>query len=87
MPEWISPDWHDSIVGCMKCQAACPHNAKLIDLVDERICFDEKETGLILDGSVFDNLPIETKEKISYAGMESYYNVLPRNIKLLIDKE
>ncbi|MEA4847954.1 MAG: 4Fe-4S double cluster binding domain-containing protein [Clostridiaceae bacterium] len=83
MPEWISPLWHNSIVGCMKCQEACPHNAKLTDLVDERICFDEKETEMILDGSAFDNLPLETRRKISHSGMEEYYNVLPRNIRLL----
>ena len=86
IPEWISPDWHDSIVGCMKCQAACPHNTKLIDLVDERICFDEIETGMIMDGSIYNSLPIETRNKIYNAGMESYYNVLPRNIRLLINR-
>lgn len=83
MPEWISPLWHNSIVGCMKCQEVCPHNAKLIDLVDEKICFNEKETGLILGGSSFNDLPTETKNKIVHIGMESYYNVLPRNVRLL----
>ena len=86
IPEWINPDWHDSIVGCMKCQAACPQNNKLLDKVDERISFNEKETEMILDGSEFNNLPGETRNKLSNAGMESYYNVLPRNIHLLIDK-
>lgn len=86
MPVWINPQWHDSLVGCMKCQAACPHNAKLIDMVDESIYFDEKETGMIMDGCTFDSLPADTRNKIYRAGMESYYNVLPRNIHLLIDK-
>ncbi len=86
IPEWINHEWHDSMVGCMKCQYACPHNKKLIDLVDERINFDEKETGMILGGNTFESLPIETRDKISYMGMESYYNVLPRNIRLLMNK-
>jgi epoxyqueuosine reductase len=85
IPEWINSDWHDSIVGCMKCQIACPQNNKLLDIVDERLTFDEKETEMILDGSNFSSLPVETQNKISYAGMESYYNVLPRNIRLLLD--
>lgn len=87
IPEWINPDWHDSIVGCMKCQAACPQNTKLIELVDERICFSKKETELILNESTFNDLPAGTRNKISYAGMEPYYNVLPRNIRLLINNK
>ncbi|HWQ29561.1 MAG TPA: 4Fe-4S double cluster binding domain-containing protein [Negativicutes bacterium] len=83
IPEWINPQWHNSLVGCMKCQAACPHNAKLIDKVDEKICFDEVETGLILGGSTFDSLPEETRRKLVHIGMESYYDVLARNIRLL----
>lgn len=83
IPERINPQWHNSLVGCMKCQTACPHNAKLIDKVDERICFDEAETGLILGGSAFDSLPEVTRRKLIHIGMESYYDVLARNIRLL----
>lgn len=86
IPEWVKPDWHDSIVGCMRCQTVCPQNMELVDLVDEIIFFEEKETEMILGGSAINNLPIETKNKIFNAGMEPYYNVLPRNIRLLMDK-
>lgn len=86
IPDWINPQWHDSIVGCMKCQGICPHNRKLVDLIDERISFDAKETEMIFDGSSFESLQPETRSKISNAGLESYYSVLPRNIKLLKDK-
>ncbi|HWR62731.1 MAG TPA: 4Fe-4S double cluster binding domain-containing protein [Clostridia bacterium] len=83
IPGWISPGWHDSIVGCMKCQAACPHNSKLLGQVEERIRFDREETGLILAGKSFDSLPEATRDKIVHMGMDSYYDVLPRNICLL----
>ena len=83
IPEWISPGWHDSLLGCMKCQAACPHNAKLIDKVEERICFDENETEMILNAKPFDSLMKATRDKIEYIGMGSCYNVIPRNIRLL----
>ena len=86
IPEWVGPDSHNSIVGCMKCQAVCPHNKELIDFVDERICFSEKETKMILDGNTLDNLPLETRNKISFIGMEPYLCVLPRNIHLIMDK-
>ena len=86
MPQWINPDWHDSIVGCMKCQTACPQNKELLDMVDERISFSERETEMILNECEFANLPIEARNKLIYAGMESYYNVLPRNLRLLINR-
>lgn len=85
IPDWVSPKWHDSLVGCMKCQAVCPHNKKLVGLVDERICFSEEETAMLLGGSSFGSLPAETRDKISHMGMEDYYEVLPRNIRLLIN--
>ncbi len=25
-PNWIKPEWHNCIVGCIRCQAACPEN-------------------------------------------------------------
>jgi epoxyqueuosine reductase len=86
IPEWIKPDWHNSIIGCMKCQTACPQNNMLLDNVDKRIYFDENETKMILGGSQLNELPEETRNKITFAGMDSYYSVLPRNLRLLIDK-
>ncbi len=83
IPGWMDPGCHNAIVGCMKCQSACPHNAGLIDMTDEEIFFDTLETHLILDGAEFGSLPAETRSKISSIGMEPYYSLLPRNINLL----
>lgn len=87
IPEWINSSWHNSIVGCMKCQDFCPHNKILIDSIDERIYFNEEETKQILDESAFTSLPLETRNKITNIGMEDYLNVLPRNIRLLMDRK
>ena len=84
MPEWVQPDWHDSLIGCMKCQEVCPHNQNRLNVIDERISFDEEETAMILNGRSFDSLPYETKGKITASGMEGYYHVLPRNLRLLM---
>jgi len=85
MPDWIKPDWHNSVIGCMKCQAACPHNSSFIDMVDERIFFNAEESKLVLNGCAFDNLPQEARNKLSNSGLEDYYHVLPRNMRLLMD--
>jgi epoxyqueuosine reductase len=86
IPEWIKPEWHDSIVGCMKCQEVCPQNRRFIGTIEEKIHFDAKETEMILRGNSFENLSQETRNKLSHAGLESYYGVLPRNIRLLMKK-
>ncbi len=83
IPQWIRPNLHNAIVGCMKCQIDCPHNKKFTDFVDDKIFFNEKETELILGGTDFSSLPQETRSKITYIGMEPYYHILPRNIRLI----
>lgn len=85
IPEVISPDWHNAVVGCMKCQAVCPQNRKYVDQIDKRVHFNERETELFLSGSTYDNLPLETRNKISSINMEEYYEILPRNISLLLN--
>ncbi|KPU46005.1 epoxyqueuosine reductase [Oxobacter pfennigii] len=83
IPEWVNADWHNAVVGCMRCQDVCPHNKDRINLVEDRICFSEKETEMILDGKDFESLPEEMRNKISFMGMESYLHILPRNIRLI----
>jgi epoxyqueuosine reductase len=29
-PKWMDPSWHNCIVGCMRCQRACPQNKEII---------------------------------------------------------
>lgn len=84
IPEWFNPDWHNSLIGCMRCQTACPHNRKLIDEVEERVFFDRKETSMILGGIAYENLPEKTRSKLYHTGLKPYYHILPRNIRLLM---
>jgi len=66
-------------------EAACPHNSRFINMVDERIFFNDEESELILNGRAFDNLPQETRNKIPNSGLEDYYHILTRNMRLLMD--
>lgn len=86
IPDWIQPQWHNSIVGCMECQNSCPHNRELLSLVDKNIIFNEAESAMILNKTLFEELPGETKLKLHELGMSEYYNVLSRNMKLLLDR-
>jgi epoxyqueuosine reductase len=83
-PEWIDPAWHNSLIGCMKCQLVCPVNKRFIKWVEEGEAFNEVETELILDGVPLDRIPPETAHKLNRGYMLEYLDVLPRNLRALL---
>jgi len=83
-PEWVVPAWHNSLVGCMKCQLACPVNTPFIKWVEDGEDFDEAETALILSGVPLDRVPPETVHKLKHCYMDEYLDVLPRNLRALL---
>jgi epoxyqueuosine reductase len=82
-PGWIEPGWHNSLIGCMKCQLVCPVNKPFAGWVEDGETFNEAETDLILNGVPLDRLPPETADKLNRSYME-YLDVLPRNLRALI---
>jgi epoxyqueuosine reductase len=85
-PEWLSPAWHNSLVGCMICQKVCPANKEFVKWIEAGAAFDHEETTLILDGIADDQLPLETLEKLKELEIMEYYKVLSRNLKGLFEK-
>jgi epoxyqueuosine reductase len=83
-PEWIDPAWHNSLIGCMKCQLVCPVNKRFIKWVEEGEAFNETESELILNGVSLDQIPPKTAHKLSHGYMLDYLNVLPRNLRALL---
>ena len=83
-PEWIDPAWHNSLVGCMKCQIVCPLNKPFAKWVEEGETFNQAETDSILNGVPLDRLPPETAHKLNRSHMAEYLDVLPRNLRILL---
>jgi len=83
-PEWIDPAWHNSLIGCMKCQLVCPANKRFIKWVEEGEDFNEAETELILSGVPLGRIPPETAHKLKRCYMHEYLDVLPRNFRALL---
>jgi len=78
-PEWIDPAWHNSLVGCMRCQLVCPVNKPFVNWVEDGQDFDEAETELMLDGipgCVAQELP-GSLEVITCSGGADWHD--PRN--------
>jgi epoxyqueuosine reductase len=83
-PEWVDPAWHNSLVGCMRCQLVCPVNKQFVKWVEEGEDFTEAETELILNGVPLDRIPPETVDKLNRCYMLEYLDVLPRNLRALM---
>jgi epoxyqueuosine reductase len=83
-PGWIQPAWHNSLIGCMKCQLVCPVNKSFVNWVEDGEVFDEAETELILNGVPLDGLPAETARKLDRIYMAEDLDLLPRNLRVLL---
>jgi len=83
-PEWIDPAWHNSLVGCTRCQLVCPVNKPFTSWVEDGEDFDEAETELILNKVPVDRLPPETVHKLNRCYMMEYLDLLPRNFRALL---
>ncbi len=86
-PEWVDESAHNSVVGCTRCQLVCPVNRQYINDISETIEFTEEETGLLLSGVKFEQLPEELAQKIDKLNMRDYLSALPRNLSVLFSRE
>jgi epoxyqueuosine reductase len=85
-PDWVLPHWHNALVGCMLCQVACPVDKANLDKIIGGPRFTEEETGLLLQKTPVEKLPEETRQKLADIAFDEDYNILARNLEVLINK-
>ena len=83
-PDWVDPAWHNCLVGCMRCQRACPENKEVRDWVVGDEVFSEAETRLLLDGVTPEHLPPETLAKLERLDLMELLEIVPRNLTALL---
>lgn len=83
-PDWIKPSWHNCIIGCIRCQAACPENKQFLQSVGETAEFNEAETKLLLKRVPLQQIPASTMEKMKLLSLTDYFDALPRNLCALL---
>jgi epoxyqueuosine reductase len=83
-PKWLKPEWHNCIVGCIRCQAVCPENKPFLNVIGETAEFTEEETKLLLSAIPLEQLPVETVSKMKILSLTDYYRELPRNLGALL---
>jgi epoxyqueuosine reductase len=85
-PDWLEPEWHNCLVGCLLCQRFCPENRGYLDWIEEGPVFSAEETALLLEGMPLDQLPGEMVKKLEESDLVKYFHVLSRNLKVLLDR-
>ena len=83
-PSWIKPEWHNCIVGCIRCQAACPENKSYLSSFWGTAEFNEQETKLLLKGTSCEEIPALTMKKLQMLSLTDYFNEMPRNFSALL---
>jgi epoxyqueuosine reductase len=85
-PSWIDPSWHHCLVGCMRCQTACPENRPVRDCYVDRAEFSEEETALLVQRIPLDRLSAETAAKVKSLEINEEYQLLCRNLSMIIGR-
>ncbi len=86
-PLWIKSEFHNCLIGCMKCQIVCPYNEPFINRIKDTTEFTSEETEILLQDLPAEKLPSSITNKINLLGLEDYIGVIPRNLKALLQKE
>ena len=85
-PQWLKPEWHDALIGCMRCQSVCPVNKPYLNKIEKGPTFSEEETELILNRKPVEQLNSETRIKLERMVQDEIYPVMGRNLRALIEK-
>ncbi len=86
-PEWVNPQDHNCLLGCLECQRACPENPELT-VEHTGLRFSATETNLLLsdDSAVHGNTETGIRAKLAWLGQTYAEPVLGRNLRALKDK-
>lgn len=81
-PEWVDPQVHNALVGCMRCQKVCPYDKLVLDFTSARGELSEEETALLLSGQRDGEAAAALGRKLEGMGLDP--SVFPRNLKVLL---
>jgi epoxyqueuosine reductase len=87
-PEWIKPEVHNALMGCVRCQLQCPANAEVVKDVRFLEEITEEETEAILNESTTTEQIETIARKLSgyAAANDGSRKVFSRNLRVLLEK-
>ncbi len=82
-PGWVEDGWHNCIVGCMRCQRACPENKGKLVWLEDQMDFSEEETKYLLKGEFEGEEAKQIEDKLKKVGLD--LSLVPRNLRALLN--
>jgi epoxyqueuosine reductase len=82
-PEWLDRTSHNTLIGCMRCQRACPYNKDVAHWIVKRGTFSEEETAYLLEGKFNGEKAKRIERKLKRLGLD--LSTFPRNLKVLVE--
>lgn len=86
IPKWIDNKIHHTLYNCLRCQEICPANFGQEKTIINDLKFNHNETVSLLSGKDFNEFSDDLKRKAKIIGIDDWYEVIPRNLKLLLDE-
>jgi len=86
-PDWVNPQAHHAIYGCIRCQEICPANRSNFKKPVEEVVFSEEETEILLQGGPIDAFPERLQKEIRRLNIEGYLPAVPRNLQAIFDRQ
>lgn len=86
IPSWIKKEYHNALIGCVKCEEKCPMNVKYKHQIVTLPAFSEEQTREILNIKNLNELSMSTYQMIVDYEINEYYNLFHRNFAFLIHK-
>jgi len=86
-PDSVGSNWHNSLLGCMKCQLACPQNKTGNPIVEIENPFTEQELAMLFTANDYSELPETTLVTLQKLNLTDYDLPLPaiqRNFKSIL---
>jgi epoxyqueuosine reductase len=87
IPSWINKEYHNALIGCVKCEEKCPMNLIYKNQLVTLPAFSEEQTKEILQTKNADDLSPKTYQMIHDYEINEYYNVFHRNLSLLVKED
>lgn len=81
-PKWVKASSHNALIGCMRCQKACPYDKQMVSWYEDRGEFSEEETEYLLKGKFSGRKAKRMETKLKRVGLD--LSSFPRNLKVLL---
>ncbi|OGS42216.1 MAG: hypothetical protein A3K67_02440 [Euryarchaeota archaeon RBG_16_62_10] len=83
-PDWVDASSHNALIGCMRCQKACPYNKEVAGWYEDRGEFSEDETAYLLKGRYSGKKAVSIERKLKQIGLD--LSGFPRNLEVLLPR-